>query len=251
MKTGVSLLTCFALFIFNHTTGVNYGYGVWSCLYSGEDGSDVVFIFKLYYNKQLFLSFNSTEWKFIGYTDEAKLVDTFIQKYYKSVFEDIERHIQECSTQMASKGLKYLPLSVQEPQVRVFSTKAGSSHQPGMLVCSAYSFYPKALTLTWLRNGEEVTSGVTFTDEMSNGNWLYQKHSYLEYTPTAADQISCMVEHASLSTPQLYPLENFPESRRNKLIVGTAGLLLGLAFLIAGVIYYKKHTEGHVLVPQY
>ncbi|KAJ0066118.1 hypothetical protein NL108_001357, partial [Boleophthalmus pectinirostris] len=94
----------------------------------------------------------------------------------------------------------------QEPQVRVFSTKAGSSHQPGMLVCSAYSFYPKALTLTWLRNGEEVTSGVTFTDEMSNGNWLYQKHSYLEYTPTAEDQISCMVEHASLSTPQLYPL---------------------------------------------
>lgn len=35
-----------------------------------------------------------------------------------------------------------------------------------------------------------------------------------------------------------------PESQRNKIAVGIAGLLLGLVFLIAGVIYYKKNISG-------
>lgn len=35
-----------------------------------------------------------------------------------------------------------------------------------------------------------------------------------------------------------------PESQNNKIAVGTAGLLLGLVFLVAGLIYYKKNTAG-------
>lgn len=38
-----------------------------------------------------------------------------------------------------------------------------------------------------------------------------------------------------------------PESERNKIAVGTAGLLLGLVFLGAGLIYYKKNTTGERL----
>lgn len=34
------------------------------------------------------------------------------------------------------------------------------------------------------------------------------------------------------------------ESQRNKIAVGTAGLVLGLVFLFAGLIYYKKNTTG-------
>ncbi|XP_020793010.2 HLA class I histocompatibility antigen, alpha chain F-like, partial [Boleophthalmus pectinirostris] len=245
MNTGVSLLLCFPLFF--QTGGAHYTYALQNCRFTTED--DAVVIGQAYYNKQLFVSFNTTEGNFTGYTKEIKEITNGVNQNPR-LLNDLKNAQRDCD-ELTRNMLTYLQGAAQEPQVRVFSTKARSSHQPGMLVCSAYRFYPKALTLTWLRNGEEVTSGVTFTDEMSNGNWLYQKHSYLEYTPTAEDQISCMVEHASLSTPQLYPLENFPESRRNKLIVGTAGLLLGLAFLIAGVIYYKKHTKGHVLVPQH
>lgn len=42
------------------------------------------------------------------------------------------------------------------------------------------------------------------TDELSNGNWLYQMYSYLEYTPIPGEKITCMVEHASLKKPKLY-----------------------------------------------
>ena len=91
-----------------------------------------------------------------------------------------------------------------EPSVRLRSVKAVDGRHPGMLVCSLYNFYPKQITVTWLRNGEEVTSDVTSTDELSNGNWLYQVHSYLEFTPRAGEKITCMVEHASLRKPKLY-----------------------------------------------
>uniref|UniRef100_A0A3B4BAM9 MHC class II beta chain N-terminal domain-containing protein n=1 Tax=Periophthalmus magnuspinnatus TaxID=409849 RepID=A0A3B4BAM9_9GOBI len=135
-------------------------------LYRGED--DVVFSAQLYYNKQLFASFNSTTEKFTGYTKEAK---------------DIADGLNQ--NPRALREMKYALKTCKEliPEVLKSVQAAGN----------------------FTENEEEVTSGVTFTDEMSNGNWLYQKHSYLEYTPTAADHISCMVEHASLRTPKLYP----------------------------------------------
>ncbi|XP_033837423.2 rano class II histocompatibility antigen, A beta chain-like [Periophthalmus magnuspinnatus] len=244
-NVGAHLLVCLAL-IFK--TEAHYAMGLWRLQFSADDGHDVLYTNLIYYNKKLLISYNSTEEKFIGYTEEAmKIADVFNKNTY---YLEEQKRTLENSLQYISETMKIVDAAApQEPQVRVFSTKTGSSDHPGILVCSAYSFYPKPLTLTWFRNEEEVTSGVTFTDEMSNGNWLYQKHSYLEYTPTAADHISCMVEHASLRTPKLYPWENFPESRRNKLIVGTGGLLLGLAFIIVGVVYYIKHMRGHVLVP--
>lgn len=82
--------------------------------------------------------------------------------------------------------------------------QAADSRHPSMLVCSAYNFYPKQIKLTWLRDGKQTTTDVTSTEELPNGNWLYQIHSYLEYTPTPEEKISCMVEHASLMKPLIY-----------------------------------------------
>lgn len=98
--------------------------------------------------------------------------------------------------------LSFLPTV--EPSVRVTPVvKQGSTHQ-AMLACSAYNFYPKQIRLTWLRNGEKVINYVTSTEELPDGNWLYQIHSYLEYTPSPREEITCMVEHASLKEPKLY-----------------------------------------------
>uniref|UniRef100_A0A3B4BC23 MHC class II beta chain N-terminal domain-containing protein n=1 Tax=Periophthalmus magnuspinnatus TaxID=409849 RepID=A0A3B4BC23_9GOBI len=155
------------LSLYQSANGVaHYVHGTETCRFSAED--DVVFSAQLYYNKQLFASFNSTTEKFTGYTKEAK---------------DIADGLNQ--NPRALREMKYALKTCKEliPEVLKSVQAAGN----------------------FTENEEEVTSGVTFTDEMSNGNWLYQKHSYLEYTPTAADHISCMVEHASLRTPKLYP----------------------------------------------
>ncbi|XP_022621885.1 rano class II histocompatibility antigen, A beta chain-like isoform X3 [Seriola dumerili] len=118
-----------------------------------------------------------------------------------------------------------------------------------MLLCSAYNFYPKQIRVTWLRDGKMVTSDVTSSDELSNGNWLYQIHSYLEYAPRPGEKITCMVEHATLKEPTLYDWDPMSESQQNKIAVGTAGLVLGLVLFLVGVIYYKKNATDRVLVP--
>ncbi len=52
-----------------------------------------------------------------------------------------------------------------------------------------------------MRDDKPVTSDVTSTEEMSNGDWYYQIHSELEYTPKSGEKISCMVDHAGLTKP--------------------------------------------------
>lgn len=91
-----------------------------------------------------------------------------------------------------------------EPYVRLRSVKAASSSHPGVLICGVYDFYPKHIQVTWLRDGKKVPTDVMSTQKLSNGNWLYQMHSYLEYTPRPGEKISCMVQHASLKEPKLY-----------------------------------------------
>ncbi|KAF5904298.1 MHC class II beta chain, partial [Clarias magur] len=91
-----------------------------------------------------------------------------------------------------------------EPEVEVKSVKQSDGSHPAMLMCSAYSFYPKFIKMTWLRNGREIKGGVTSTEEMADGDWYYQVHSHLEYTPESGEEISCVVEHASFKKPMSY-----------------------------------------------
>ena len=76
-----------------------------------------------------------------------------------------------------------------------------SSNHLAMLMCSAYNFYPRMIRVTWYRDGQMVTSDVSATEELADGDWYYQIHSHLEFTPKAGEKISCVVEHASLRDP--------------------------------------------------
>ncbi len=60
--------------------------------------------------------------------------------------------------------------------------QAGGRH-PAVLMCSAYEFFPRHIKVYWLRDGKVVTSDVTSVMEMADGDWYYQIHSELQYTP--------------------------------------------------------------------
>ncbi|KAB5567897.1 hypothetical protein PHYPO_G00238080 [Pangasianodon hypophthalmus] len=219
------------------------------CIYSSRDLSDMVYIDSAIFNKIRYRWFNSTVGKFQGYTQhgiynaERFNNDTdYMQRERADVDAFCRHNAQIYYTAIIDKTV--------EPQVEVKSVKQSHGSQPAVLMCSAYSFYPKFIKVTWMRNGKEVEGDQTSTEEMANGDWYYQIHSHLEYMPKSGEQISCVVEHASFKQPMEYkwdPSASAPD--KSKIAIGASGLVLGIVLSAAGFIYYKKKASGRILVP--
>ncbi|XP_066500413.1 rano class II histocompatibility antigen, A beta chain [Hoplias malabaricus] len=117
-----------------------------------------------------------------------------------------------------------------------------------MVMCSAYDFYPPAIDVYWLRDGKKVTSSVISVEEMADGDWYYQVHSHLEYTPQFGEKISCVVEHASFSGPMVYDWDPvFSKNKGRNITIGMLGLVLGIILLSAGFIYHKKKSSVELM----
>ncbi|XP_056152770.1 H-2 class II histocompatibility antigen, E-S beta chain-like [Lampris incognitus] len=220
-----------------------------TCVFTSSELPDIEYIRSLYFNKIEYLRFNSTVGKWVGYdhlgiyiaerfnNDPTDLAEMRAQKetYCKHNIDGFYRDTLDKTA---------------EPSVRLTSVTPPSGRHPAMLMCSVYNFYPKYISVTWLRDGQPVTSDVTSTDELANGDWYYQIHSHLEYTPRSGEKITCMVEHASFPSPKKVDWNpSMPQSDRNKIASGASGLLLGLILSLAGLIYYKRKARGRVLVP--
>ncbi|XP_041957525.1 H-2 class II histocompatibility antigen, A-S beta chain-like [Alosa sapidissima] len=135
-----------------------------------------------------------------------------------------------------------------EPRVKLSLGKPFNDNHPGMLVCSAYDFYPKMIRISWYRDGQKVTSDVWATEELADGDWFYQSHSHLEFTPKPGEKITCEVEHISFKEPREFVWDSsMPKSERNKVAIGAAGLVLGLMVCAAGQLYYRKKSQGWII----
>ncbi|KAF5891097.1 MHC class II beta chain, partial [Clarias magur] len=212
---------------------------VW-CFWSKDDMSDMELIESYVFNKINYMEFNSTLGKFIGYT-ELGVKNADVQN--KDTAALAARKAQAETVCKGNAGNYYSAIlsKTVEPEVEVQSVKQSDGSHPAMLMCSAYSFYPPHIKVTWLRNGKEVQGGVTSTEEMADGDWYYQVHSHLEYMPESGEEISCVVEHASFSKPMSYKWDpSMSEPDKSKIAIGASGLVLGVVLSAAGFIYYRK-----------
>uniref|UniRef100_A0A3P8TF73 Ig-like domain-containing protein n=1 Tax=Amphiprion percula TaxID=161767 RepID=A0A3P8TF73_AMPPE len=161
-------------------------------------------------------------------------------------FHDGTTHIDSVAVTTSTNSTVCVPV---QPSVVLYYTALPSKRHPAVLVCSVYDFYPKQIKMSWFRDGQEVTSEVTSTDVMQDGDWYYQIHSHLEYTPRSGEKISCVVEHASLEEPlKTYWDPSMPKSDEEKIAIGASALILDLIFGLAGFIYYKNKSELQQLI---
>ncbi|XP_041862823.1 rano class II histocompatibility antigen, A beta chain-like [Melanotaenia boesemani] len=214
------------------------------CTFRGPNFKDTEFILKFGYNQYFMLEYNSTRGNWTGFTPSAianlsnfnNPLDFALRKYEKTLLcEDTLQLVQ-------SLGDLTTP-----PIVSVKLVKQPSGH-PAKLVCSAYNFYPKQVRMKWLQNKQEVTTGVTYSDVMDDGDLNYQMHLFLEYTLTLGDKITCMVEHVSLSEPKILVWEDSLSAEAQiHIIAGLCVLIFGLVILSSGLIYYKKKSAAHII----
>uniref|UniRef100_A0A8C9SC56 H-2 class II histocompatibility antigen, E-S beta chain-like n=1 Tax=Scleropages formosus TaxID=113540 RepID=A0A8C9SC56_SCLFO len=246
----MSLVYSFALIVLPFLPGFDgYLYHIQrECRFTSGDLKDLEFIDRYIFNKVEYARYNSTENKFIGYTEFGV---KNAERWNKEGENDrLHTGLDGYCRHNAELGVQYILGHSVQPSVKVKSVKSGSQRHSTMLVCSAYNFYPEGIKLTWLRDGKEVKTDVTSTEELYDGDWYHQIHSYLELTSKSGETIACKVEHSSFSEPKVFKWDpSTLDGERNKVIIGASGLVLGLILSLAGVIYYKKKSTGRILVP--
>ncbi|XP_037769695.1 DLA class II histocompatibility antigen, DR-1 beta chain isoform X11 [Chelonia mydas] len=136
-----------------------------------------------------------------------------------------------------------------QPKVKVSPTTSGSGPHSHLLVCSVTGFYPSGIEIKWLKNGQEQTAGVVSTELLQNGDWTFQILVMLEMSPRRGDVYTCQVEHISLRGPLSVNWEAQSDAARSKMLTGVGGFVLGLIFLVPGLLIYLKNKKGHP-IPQ-
>ncbi|XP_066500212.1 HLA class II histocompatibility antigen, DP beta 1 chain-like [Hoplias malabaricus] len=248
MSLSLQLLLLLTLTVRTALTGEYYLYVTDECLTSSSALTDVEFIRTEYFNKYPYARFNSTVGEFVGFTEYGVQTAEYYNShpYVHQLRSELERY---CKPSLGFDFYSVLEKTV-KPRVELKAEQQPKGAHTSMLMCSAYDFYPAAIDVYWQKDGKKVTTDVTTTQELADGDWYYQVHSHLEYTPRSGEKISCVVEHASFSEPMVYDLDpSLPESERKKIAIGASGLVLGIILSAAGFIYYKKKSSGRILVP--
>uniref|UniRef100_A0A3B1JPD3 Ig-like domain-containing protein n=1 Tax=Astyanax mexicanus TaxID=7994 RepID=A0A3B1JPD3_ASTMX len=82
------------------------------------------------------------------------------------------------------------------PEVSLFQKNSSSP-----VVCHATGFFPKAVMISWQKNGEELYEDVEPRDTLPNQDGTFQKRSILTLSPEElknSDKYTCVVQHSSL-----------------------------------------------------
>uniref|UniRef100_A0A8C2ST58 Antigen-presenting glycoprotein CD1d-like n=1 Tax=Coturnix japonica TaxID=93934 RepID=A0A8C2ST58_COTJA len=124
------------------------------------------------------------------------------------------------------------------PIAVVFARTAGPAQL--LLVCRVTSFYPRPITVTWLRDGRELPPSTSTV--LPNADLTYQLRSTLLVSPRDGHSYACRVQHRSLGDRSL--LVPWERSKRG-LSAGIGAVLLLAAAAMAALLVrrYRKRQR--------
>ncbi|NWR79063.1 CD1A protein, partial [Centropus unirufus] len=128
-----------------------------------------------------------------------------------------------------------------ERQVPPVATVFARTPSPAqlLLVCRVTGFYPRPISVAWLRDGQEVPPGPELNTSaiLPNADLTYQLRSVLAVEPQDGHSYACCVRHRSLGGRSLLvPWENHSSAPAASVIA----VLLLVAAAAAGAVWWWK-----------
>ncbi|NXN40759.1 CD1D protein, partial [Rhinoptilus africanus] len=163
--------------------------------------------YHLAYNAHDFLSFNvdKSRWE---RQQESKLSAQVERQFNNfTVFSATLQHLLNitCVDHM-KKFIEYGKAALERQELPVATVFARTPRPDQLLlVCHVTGFYPRPISVAWLRDGQEVPPGPMLNTSaiLPNADLTYQLRSVLAVAPRDGHSYACRVRHRSLGTRSL------------------------------------------------
>ncbi|XP_053085088.1 BOLA class I histocompatibility antigen, alpha chain BL3-7 isoform X5 [Pangasianodon hypophthalmus] len=134
------------------------------------------------------------------------------------------------------------------PEASVFQKHS----TPPEVVCHATGFFPKALNITWQKDGEEVHENVELRETLPNHDGSFQKRSILTVPAEELQKhtYTCVIQHSSLEkelvleVPKSGGSDGGSDGAPIGVIVAVVAALVALVAVVAGIVVWKKKNSG-------